>query len=82
MERNAYMELRAQVHMVICDAMQNTAADAESTTNNVMRTLLRSLADADIKRQRGLQELKNFRRNPDSKVPGWAYTPDGNKAII
>jgi len=77
MEREAYLNLRAQVHEVICDAMQSTVADPETTTNNVMRTLLQTLTAADIKRQRSLQELKNFRRDPDATAPSWAYREPG-----
>lgn len=77
MDREAYLNLRAHVHQVICDAMQSTVADAEITTNNIMRTLLQTLTAADIKRQRGLQELKNFRRNPDATAPSWAYREPG-----
>lgn len=79
MDRVHYQKLRFDVEQAIHNGIADPALCSDAITNNVMRLLLQALSADHVKAQRSNREFKTFRRNPETKVPGWAYTPTGKR---
>lgn len=77
MERTDYLKLRFDVQQELANGVGTDYLDVDSLVSSVMRLFLHSLSDSEVKRQRAIRKFKTFRRNPEFKVPSWAYRKPG-----